>query len=100
MGTVANIMPCPCCDRGGFDYEPCPSRVDIDKFTVEVVRLRAKVRALQEALAYTLRIIDYETPPPPDPRGDEGEEQSQFYRAEGLMAARALLPSSEEPEGK
>lgn len=47
--------------------------------------------ALRETLAWALRIIDHELPPQPDPRGDDGEMQSQHYFFEGMRAARALV---------
>jgi hypothetical protein len=61
--------------------------------------LARRKAALEESLAYALRIIDYELPPQPDPKGDEGEMCSQHYRFEGLRMARALLDKSEESKG-
>lgn len=29
MADAPTIRPCPCCDIGGLDYEPCPSRARI-----------------------------------------------------------------------
>lgn len=53
--------------------------------------LRIQVERLRESLAWAIRIIDHELPPQPDPRGDEGEMQSQYYFFRGMREARALL---------
>ncbi len=54
-------------------------------------RLRVENEKLRASLEWALRIIDHELPPQPDPRGDEGEMQSQHYFHEGMREARALL---------
>lgn len=76
-------------------------RLDVAGLMARVAKLPELEReaiALRESLAWTLRIIDHELPPQPDPCGDEGEMQSQHYFAENMRAARALCTSESNSE--
>lgn len=47
MTTVSRHAPCPCCDLGGFDDEPCPARVEINRAEARVAELEATLRDVE-----------------------------------------------------
>lgn len=43
--STATVAPCPCCDLGGLDHVPCPSRIVIDEGLAIIGDLRSKLVA-------------------------------------------------------
>lgn len=51
--------PCPCCDLGGMDDAPCPSRVEIDEARAALDTLEAQVHAEETPHRTRMRIAEH-----------------------------------------